>query len=71
MQGIVSHDETVTSNVGTSPGTIDWMYTEQVKWMVDVSPPIRQLMTDDSTSLDFLSQPVADGPPVQEMKEDL
>lgn len=38
MQGIVTHDDTNTNQVGTGDAKVDWIYKDSLKWVVDGAP---------------------------------
>lgn len=71
MTGVVAHDDTTTTAVGTGNGTIDWVKFSHIKWESDPDTKFRHLQTGSGT-LGTLTTPVVDGPTIEtDMQEEL
>jgi len=71
MTGVVAHDDTTPTLVGTGNGTVDWIKFAHIKWESDPDTKFRHLQTGAGT-LGTLTTPVVDGPTIEtDMREDL
>lgn len=68
--GVVSHDSETTTSVGTCNGTIDYIFHSHTKYVGKISAKTKWLKVGDG-DFDAQTVPIVDGPPVEELKEEL